>query len=186
MRRESRTRRTPPACLLLLGLLGLALLIPSARAADDEVVGLEKAENEIGILDGVLRSSRSVNAEIVAALKAVSHAIHHLPPPPELNLEAVPEDATQAQREEIEDLNRERERDWKKEKRKYDRTVERLRDDAADLFLDALEETRIHRASERNIREDVNIAAAQVLLAQLSMYIPMLKNQIPCGTMTTR
>ena len=160
--RYDATRNRFATGSLLPGLLALCLLaLLGCAAGDAEHVTLEKAEQEVEFLHDVLRSPRAVNDQILGALDAVASVLEHLPPPPALVTVPIPEDASEDRREELEDQNDRAERDWKKALRKHERAVERLRDDAEDLVLDALKETKLNSGS--NVREPVNIRAARLI-----------------------
>lgn len=158
---DDATRNRFATRSLLPGLLALVLLALPVRAGDAEHVTLEKAEEEVEFLHDVLRSPRAVNDQILGALDAVASVLEHLPPPPALVTVPIPEDASEDRREELEDQNDRAERDWKKALRKHERAVERLRDDAEDLVLDALKETKLSSGS--NVREPVNVRAARLI-----------------------
>lgn len=148
-----------------LAVLLLALVPgPAPAAADDAVaVPLDTAQSELDILEAKLKSSKSVNEEITAALDAVSRAYHNLEAPAPPELKEIPADATEEEKKAIEAENKKAQEEYESAKNKFEREAETYRGDAEKLFLKALKLQKIHRQSERNIRDDVNIKAAQVL-----------------------
>lgn len=153
--------------ILVLSLFALlALPVPGpARAADPPVepVPLETALVELGVLQSKMKSSRSINEEIIEALEAVSNAYHHLESPTKPELKEIPEDASEEEREALEDENEKLEKAYQKELAKFDRGSAKFRKDAEKLFIKALRLQKHHRNSNTNTRDDVNIKAAQVL-----------------------
>ena len=152
------------ALLTLLALIAVLAFGPAAAQADEAVpVPLETAQAELDILAAKLKSKRSINEEITAALDAVSNAYHNLEQPAKPELQEVPEGASEEEQEAIEKANEDLQDDHEKAMKKFERDHEKFRKDAEKLFLKALKLMKIHRQSERNIRDDVNIKAAQVL-----------------------
>jgi hypothetical protein len=159
--------RALPALVIALGCAGLLWVTADARAGEGEepTVALDTAQMELERLENALRSRHAVNDELLGDLSAVLQAYLYLEDPPELKLSPVPDGATPEERESIEDANRDREREWKRAKRRWSRAAKRFRGDAEDAFLDALGEVEIGRDTDRNIREPVNILASRTLAA---------------------
>jgi len=146
--------------------LALVALVPRpapAQAEDAVAVPLETAQSELEILDAKLKSSKAINEEITAALGAVSDAYRNLEEPPPPQLKEIPADASEEDQKAIEAENKKAQDEYDVEKGRFDRAAETYRKEAEKLFLKALKLQKIHRQSERNIRDDVNIKAAQVL-----------------------
>jgi len=148
----------------LLALAAVLALGPAAVRADEAVpVPLETAQAELDILADKLKSSKSINEEITAALDAVSNAYHNLERPVAPEPKEVPEGASDEERAAIEKENEDLQDAYETQMKKFERDQESFQKDAEKLFLKALKLQKIHRQTERNIRDDVNIKAAQVL-----------------------
>lgn len=152
------------ARMTLLVLIATLVLGPPAVLAEEAVpVPLETAESELDILSSKLKSSKSINEEITAALDAVSNAYHNLEQPAKPVLKEIPDGTPEEEAKAIEEENEKLQDAYETALKKFERDDERFKKDAEKLFLKALKLQKIHRASERNIRDDVNIKAAQVL-----------------------
>ncbi len=149
----------------LLPLLALiAVFLPLAAQAEEAVpVPLETARLELDNLAAKVKSTRSINDEIMDALDAVSTAYHNLEAPEKPTLKEVPEGASEEEAAAIEAENKKFEDACKTALAAFERSQAKFRKDAEKLFLKALKLQKIHRKLERNIRDDVNIKAAQVL-----------------------
>lgn len=153
------------ALLTLLVLLPvLAFGFPPALAEDEaEPVPLDTAQSELDILQAKLKSSKSINEEITAALDAVSNAYHNLEQPVKPEPKAVPDGASDEEKAAIEAENKKADDAHKVAMVKFERDQKKFRKDAEKLFLKAFKLQKIHKQSETNRRDDVNVKAAQVL-----------------------
>ena len=81
-----------PLVLLVLA----ALAFGSTPSVAEEAVGvpMETAQSEVDIIAAKVKSSKTNNEELTAALAAVSNAYHNLAAPPEPELQEVPEGAS--------------------------------------------------------------------------------------------
>jgi hypothetical protein len=156
--------RAPLTLLVLTALLAF-VLGPTAVRGDDAAVPvpLETAESELDILAAKLKSSKSINEEITAALDAVSNAYHNLEGPVKPEPKAVPDGASEEEQAAIEAENEKAQDEYETALGKFEREQEKFQKSAEKLFLKAFKLQKIHRQTERNIRDDVNIKAAQVL-----------------------
>jgi len=150
--------------LTLLVLTAAFALGPATALAEDAVpVPLETAQSELDILAAKLKSKRSINEEITAALDAVSNAYHNLEAPVAPELKEVPDGAPEEEAAAIKAENKKLEDAYKVALGKFERDQAKFRKDAEKLFLKAFKLQLIHKQTETNRRDDVNIEAAQVL-----------------------
>ncbi len=125
--------------------------------------GLADAHRALDRLEDLLRSSRSMNEDILAALADVVQLYLQPPPPPGTVTHAPPPDGTATERRFVHEANLRllaEEEGWSEA---YLAKVRTFRRSAERLFLEALRLQKIERRSERNLRDDVNIQAAQIL-----------------------
>ena len=152
------------ALLTLLVLIAALVLGPSPAVADEAVpVPLETADAELDILAAKLKSKKSINEELTAALDAVSNAYHNLEAPVAPELKEIPDGTPEEEAAAIKAENKKLEDAHKTAMGKFERDQDKFKKSAEKLFIKALKLQKIHRQSERNIRDDVNIKAAQVL-----------------------
>ena len=144
------------AILLLSGLAGLA-----APAADP--IDLETAKSDLARLQTSLKSRKSVSEVIAGDLDAVRDAYHNLAAPPPPVLEEIPADASDEDKAALEKENKKRKEEHEKEMGKFERDKEKFKKDAEKLFIKALKLQKIHASTNRNIRDDVNVKAAQII-----------------------
>ena len=113
-------------------LLTLLVLIPvfacwptPAPAEEAEPVPLETAISELDILGDKLKSSKSINEEITAALDAVSNAYHHLEAPVKPEPKAVPDGASDEEKAAIEAENKKAQDEYETQQGKFERAGSR-------------------------------------------------------------
>jgi len=137
---------------------------PATETAPDRTAhgGLEEARAALRHLAGLLRNSRAINEELLAALDEVQGYYLHPPPPPGLVTHTPPQGAN-ANRSVVLEANlrlQAQEQGWSAE---YLDEILAWRRKAEGLFLKALKLRRLTRDREVNLREDVNVRAAQVI-----------------------
>jgi hypothetical protein len=153
----------PLLLALALGAGGPAARVARADPAAAPPVPLEDALRDLDILEKQIKSSRTINEELIASLNAVANAYHNLAEPAAPELQPIPDDADDDQKKAIEDNNKKLQAQFEKEKAQFAREKPKFLKDAIKQFLKALELEKWDPHSKTNVRDDVVIRAAQIL-----------------------
>lgn len=135
----------------------------SAWAEDVEPVPLPRAMEALGRLEKSLKSSKAINEQLIANLEEVAEAYHNLEAPPKPELEAIGEDLGEEEAKALQATNDKRMKAWETANGKFLAGQKKFRRDAQKVIVKALKLTKVHKPTETNQRDDVNIKAAEIL-----------------------
>ena len=160
--RMSHQARIPALALVALALL--AFLAPRPALAEDiEPVPLTRAEEALGRLNKSLKNRKSINEQLIANLDEVAEAYHNLEAPLPPELQEIPDGAPEEEAKAIKSANEKLTRGYEAEMAKFEAAQKKFRKDAQKAFIKAFKLTKIHKPTETNQRDDVNIKAVEIL-----------------------
>ncbi len=150
--------------LALLAIGALTFLAPAPAVAEEvDPVPLERAEEALGRLAKSLKSRKSINEQLIADLDEVAEAYHNLEQPAMPELQEIAEGTPEEEARAIKSANDKLTRAYETALAKFEKGQKKFRRDCIKAYIRALKLTKIHKPTETNQRDDVNIKAAQIL-----------------------
>lgn len=148
--------------LTIAALAGLTLVAPRALAEEGDV---DAATQALARLDDALGKSKSINETLTAGLEEVFEHYQKMTPPARPEPKPVPEGTSEEEAKSIEAENATALAEWRATADKFEKTAGTFKKNAEKAFIKALRLVQLPRNPQQkvNLREDVNIKAAEIL-----------------------
>ncbi len=153
--------RRRPLLVPVLLVAGLTAGILASKALATEQ--MDNAQAALDRLETKLKKRSTINEEQIAGMEEVMEFYRGLKPPEKPEAKPVPDGASDDEKEAIHRENEKLERDYEHDLKKWDREVEKYKQDVRDVLIKAFKLTYPDVRTKRNRRDDVNIRAVELL-----------------------